>query len=349
MNPVRIWRLLYKDLALGPRKPAFLYAVVLPVALTLILQVAFGTLFEPQPRMGVVDAGESEITAELAAMEGIQFTRLDNPEELKTRVEQHDLDAGLILKAGFDEAVRAGERPELELFVSGESLASDRIILGVTTIDLIRAVEGAAALVAVEVVTLGEEGLPLSLRLIPLIMFYALVMAGVFVPASSLVEEKENSTLQALLVSPVTTGEILAAKWWLGLLLSSIMALVTLFLNRALGPHPWQVLAVVVLAAALTAMLGLLVGVVSRTSTILFTIVKSAGVILFAPVVFYLFPDWPQWIAQIFPLYWIIEPIWQVSVMGGTLDQVWFELTIASGITLALVPLVVILGRRMPV
>lgn len=349
MNPVRIWRLLYKDLALGPRKPAFLYAVVLPVALTLILQVAFGTLFEPKPRMGVVDAGDSEITEELAIMEGIEFTRLDSPEELKTRVEQHDLDAGLILEEGFDRAVRSGARPDLELFISGESLASDRLILGVTTLDLIRSVEGSPALVAVDIVTLGEEGLPLSLRLVPLIMFYALAMAGVFVPASSLVEEKENSTLQALLVSPVTTGETLAAKWWLGLLLSSVMALVTLFLNRALGPHPWQVLAVVILAAALTAMLGLLVGVISRNSTMLFSIVKGSGIILFAPVVFYLFPDWPQWIARIFPLYWIIEPIWQVSVMGGTLDQVWFEMSIAIGITLALVPLVWVLGRRMPV
>jgi flagellar biogenesis protein FliO len=48
-----------------------------------------------------------------------------------------------------------------------------------------------------------------------------------------------------------------------------------------------------------------------------------------------------------FPLYWIIEPIWQVSVMGESISTVWVELTVAIGITLALVPLTIWLARRM--
>lgn len=63
--------------------------------------------------------------------------------------------------------------------------------------------EGIETPVKVENVHFGEKGLPLSLRLLPLIVCYTLVIAGVWVPTSSLVEEKENSTLVAMLVTPV--------------------------------------------------------------------------------------------------------------------------------------------------
>lgn len=111
MNPVLVWRMLRKDLALGPRSPIFLWAVAMPFALTLILQVAFGSLFDPEPRLGIVDQGDSEITAELTAMEGITVTVLDDPAALRTQVEANDLDAGIVLPTGFDDAVRAGRSP----------------------------------------------------------------------------------------------------------------------------------------------------------------------------------------------------------------------------------------------
>lgn len=347
MSLDRIWRLLRKEFSLGPRNPIFLFAIIVPFGLTLIFQMAFGALFDPKPRMGIVDDGNSEVTAHFEDMEGIELLLLDDARELKTRVESDDLDAGLVLSADFDEAVRSGEKPLLELYIGGESFASNRIILSVMAVDFIRDVEGSEAPVDVEVVKFGEEGLPISLRLVPIIVFYALVMAGVFLPGSSIVEEKEKGTLTALLVTPVRAKEVLAAKWILGVILSSLMALVTLFLNRAFGPRPLEVLAVILLAAVLNAMIGLLVGVLSKNTTALFATIKGAGIFLFAPVIFYIFPEWPQWIAMIFPLYWIIEPIWQVSIMGNPLSDVWFELTIAAAITVALIPLVVLLSRRM--
>ena len=68
-------------------------------------------------------------------MEGIQLTVLDDVEDLKRQVESNDLDAGLVLPAGFDDEVRSGARPPLEFYIGGESLASNRVILAVTTLD----------------------------------------------------------------------------------------------------------------------------------------------------------------------------------------------------------------------
>ena len=347
MNLRLVWRMLRKDLALGPRSPIFLWAVVMPFALTLILQVAFGSLFDPEPRLGIVDRGDSQITAELTAMAGLSVTVLDDPGTLREQVEANDLDAGIVLPEGFDDSVRAGEKPDLEFWIGGESLAANRIILSVTTIDLVRELEADDAPVAVEVVSFGDEGLPIATRLIPVIVFFALVMAGIFLPGSSLVEEKEQGTLAALLVTPVRTNEVLLAKWLLGVLLASVMAVVTLALNRAVAGNWYAVVLVVLVAAALATVIGLLVGVGAKDSAVMFGIVKGMGLFLFAPALFYIFPDWPQWIALLFPLYWIIEPIWQVSVMGEALSSVALELSVAVAITAGLGVLAALLARRM--
>lgn len=347
MSLARIWRILRKELALGPRSPFFSYTLILPVAMTLIFQVAFGSLFEPKPRMGIVDDGSSAITAAIEQMDGIELTIFEDAADLTAAVEANDVDAGLVLPAGFDGAVAAGERPDLTFYISGESYASNRIILSVTTIDLIRDIEGAEAPVTVDVVSYGDEGLPTNVRLIPVVVFYALVMAGVFVPGSSLVEEKEHGTLVAMLVTPARSGEILAAKWALGVLLATVMSVFTLALNGALGARPFEVLLVIVIAALMTSTIGLLIGVVAKDSTVFFGLVKGLGIFLFAPVAFYLFPDWPQWIAMLFPLYWIIEPIWQVSVMGASVTSVWAELAVALAITAAVGVAVAVLSRTM--
>ncbi len=347
MSFAHVWTVLRKDFAIGPRSPFFLYTIILPVALTLILQVTFGSLFAPHPRMGIVDEGSSAITAAIRATEGIDVTMLGDAEELKRLVEGNDLDAGLILPVGFDKALRGGEQPLLQFFVGGQSHAANRIVLSVTALDAVRGVEGGPTPVDVRIVTFGDKGLPMSIRLVPVIVFYALVMAGVFLPGSSLVEEKETGTLAAMLVTPLRMREILLAKWTFGVVLATVMSVATLLLNGALGSRPIEVFLVVLMAAGLSAMIGLLVGVVSKDSTMLFGLIKGAGIVLFAPVLFYLFPAWPQWIAKLFPLYWVIEPIWRVSIMGESITTVWFEMGVALAITVALVPVTLTLARRM--
>ncbi len=347
MNLKRIFHILGKDFSVGPRKPFFIWALVMPFALTLLFQFAFGSLFEPKPRLGLVDLGNSVLITQAEALEGFEVVIFTDPEELLEQVENHDFDAGLILPDGFDEAVKKGEKPLLQFYISGESLASNRIIIAVTAVDMVRGLEGAEPPVEVNTVYLGEPGLPISIRLVPLIVFYALVMAGIWVPSASMVEEKENGTLTAMIVTAAKASEILVAKWLLGFLFAFFLAVATLLLNSAFGQRPLEVIAVIALAAALTAEIGLIIGIVSKTATMLFTLIKSLGIFLFVPVIFYIFPDWPQWIAKFFPLYWIIKPIWEVSIMGQQLSTVWFEMLIALAITISLVPVVVLLKKKL--
>ena len=72
MNLRIAWQVLKKDLRLGPRSPILLWAIVFPLVGTFVIQIVFGSLFAPQPRLGIVDEGGSEVAVEMASVEGIE-------------------------------------------------------------------------------------------------------------------------------------------------------------------------------------------------------------------------------------------------------------------------------------
>jgi ABC-2 type transport system permease protein len=344
----RTIRILLKDLRLGPRSPIFLWALIYPAVITLVVQVVFGNLFASRPRMAVVDPGRSEVALRLTRLKDIDATVLESVPELKQRVEGNDFDAGLVLKAGFDDAVRSGHKPLLEFYVGGQSLASDRIILAVTTLDIVRRVEGKAPPVDVEVMVLGDgQVLSLPIRLLPMMVVFALLIAGMFVTAFSLVDEREKKTLDAVLVTPVRLSEILAAKAGLGLILAVLMAYVTLLLNGAQAASTGALFLALIVAGLMSVEFGLIYATVAKDSKTLFTLMKTLNIFLLAPVVFYIFPDWPRWIAKIFPTYWLINPIFEIAIQNANLADVGGDLSIASGICVILIIPVLALKRRM--
>ena len=350
MNGVRVWNVLRKDLRLGPRSPLFLYAFVVPVVLTVLIRGVFGNLFEPTPRLGIVDEGQSSIVRAVRDIEGIEVDFPESVDRLKALVEANDLDAGLVLQRGFDVALRAGDRPQFQFFVGGESLEANRIILGVTAVDLIRGVAGAPAPVEVVVTNVGEsDAIPIVNRLLPLLILYAVWIGGGMVPAASLVEEKERRTLQALLVTPVQMADVLVGKGVLGVVLALAAGVITLAINNAFGAQPAALLLTLALAALMSASIGLLFGSWARDTNMLFTAAKASGVLLFAPVVFFIWPNLPQWIAKVFPTYYFLAPLFEIAVRGASLADVWPELGIGLALCAVLFMAVFAMGRRLEV
>jgi ABC-2 type transport system permease protein len=345
MNAARVRHLLGNDLQLGPRSPLVLWALVLPVALTLLLRGVFGGLFAAEPRLGIVDLGRSELVAQAQDLEGIAVTVLDDPDALRRALETNDLDAGLVLPAGFDDAIRAGERPPLQLAVAGESLASNRILLAVTALDLVRGLEGRASPVEVEIVTIGEAGVALDLRLLPLVVMMAVAIAGGMIPAAGLVEEKEKGTLQAVLVTPTTIGEVFAAKALFGWLLAVAAGVATLAMNGVLDVAPAATTLAIALGAGMMAQLGLMLGAWAPDTNTLFAAWKGGAMLLIYPVIFFVWPDLPTWPARLGPTFYFLRPVYAISVEGASLADVWVDLAVAAGIVAALVPLTARIGR----
>lgn len=343
----RTQQVLAKDIRLGPRSPLLVWALAVPLVMTLLVQGVFGSLLDQQPRLGILDAAGSAVAAALATVDGIEVSSVSDEADLLALLERHDLDAGLILPAGFDAEVRAGARPQLQLYVAGDSLASDRLVVAVTTTDLVREVAGQPPPVDVTVTALGEAQLDFALRSLPLLVMFAVAIAGAMVPAMSLVEEKEKRTLDALLITPVEVVDVLAAKGLLGVILASVAGLVTLALNDAFGADPWALAATIVVAAVMMAEVGLLLGSWAPDTNMLFTAWKSGGIVLFLPTVFYLFPDLPQWIARLSPTYYFIDPLFRVAIEGASFADVAPTLGVGLAIIVVLAPVVLVVGRWM--
>lgn len=337
MNPRIVRTLLLRDLRLGPRSPLVLWSLILPLFLTVMVRGVFGSLFDTQPRLGIADLGASSLTTQAQELDGIDVSIFPNEEALRDAVADNAVDAGIVLPDGFDEAVRAGDRPRLEFLVAGESLAANRILVAVATLDLVRGVAGQEPPATVDIVTLGEAGLSLDARMVPLLVIMAVAIGGVMAAAAGLVQEKERGTITALLVTPVSATDVLVAKGLLGVVLATLTGLVTLALNGGFGGSPAMLVLAVLIGAVMMAEVGLLLGSWAKNQNTLFTAWKSGAIFLLLPVFFYLWPGLPQWIPKLSPTYYFLQPIFELAVEGGSAGSVWLELVVAVAICGALV------------
>ena len=347
MNFGRVVTLLRKDLTLGPRSPFFLLALVLPLVITTLIQLVFGQLFSPTPRLGIADLGRSHIAQAAADYPGIQVERVGSADALWAKVENGDLDMGWVLPASFDDDLREGRKPALEVRIGGDSLASHRIFLAVAMADLVREAAGAPVPLTVDVVPIGEGApLPLETRLLPIMVLITVMLAGIFVTAFSLVDEKVKGTFTAMLVTPMRVSEILLGKGIMGFFLAAVCGLMTLALNGVIGNAPLALLVVLCVAALMMAEIGLVLGSLVQNTNLLFTVWKGGAWVLMLPVVPYLWDSFPGWLARLSPTFYFVAPSWRIAIEGASLADVGMELLIGLGICLLFVPLVSWAGRR---
>jgi ABC-2 type transport system permease protein len=346
MKLSRFLQLVRKELVHGSR--GFLViAVVTPVVISLLFSLVFGTLFAGLPRLGIADEGASRLVAAAQALPSLRVVRYANASSLRLAVERGAVDLGMVLPAGFDAAVAAGETPSVPAWVWGESLAKDRLVLAAAVASLVRGMAGGGSPVTVDLVTVGEGSfVPWSERLLPMVVLLAVFIGGIFLPAASLIEEKERRTLAALLVTPATAGEVIASKGLVAGVVCFAMGMVVLAMNRAFGAAPGLLAAIVALGTVQAVTLGLLLGVLLKDLTTLFAFSKSGGILIFAPTIVYLFPAIPAWIGRIFPTYYLLQPVIDISQKGAGWSDVRFDTIILAGIDAAMIALLSVVVWR---
>ncbi len=347
MNLRRVVVLLGKEFVRGPRNFIFIMALLVPIVLTLVLSLLFGTWFSDRAKLGIVDEGRSELPILASEIDSLIVKEYESSGELRDAVSAGEVDVGVVLPSDFDNKIASQESTELTAYIWGESLLKYRAVLGTTLVALIRDIAGQEPPVEIITTTLGKvQSLPWEDRLLPLLVMLSLLIGGLMVPATSMVEEKQNRTLTALTVTPTTLGELLMAKGSLAVLVSVLMGVVTLVLNRAWGEEPLLLFVALVLGAIMAASIGLLLGVLVKDINTLFATMKSMGILLYAPALINMFPEIPQWIGRIFPTYYIIQPVIEIVQKGASWRDVLPEFIILVALIIVLFGLVGFVGRR---
>jgi len=347
MSLKRVGILLGKEFFHGQRSFILVWAVAAPLLMSLVISLVFGTFFSEKPRLGIMDEGDSQLVVLSQQLDSVVTKEYRTVSALKQAAENGAVDMGVVLDAGFDDAVLQGETTEITAYVWGESLAKNRTILSVTLADLIRELAGQEVPVQIETVALGDEvSIPWSDRLLPFIVLIAVLMGGVFLPATSIITEKQNRTLHAVAVTPTTLADVFVAKAVLGVFLSLCMGILMLVINQAFGAQPLLLVLVLVLGAIMAAEIGLVLAAVLNNTSSLFAVMKFFGIFFYAPVIFYLFPQIPQWIGKIFPTYYIVQPIIDISQRGGAWPEIATNVLILIGLDIVLAGVVALLAGR---
>jgi ABC-2 type transport system permease protein len=331
--------------SLDPRNPYIIFTILGPLLFAGIFQLVFG-IWQTRPKVAVYEGGDGAIVAELEGTQAVELLVADSADEVVVLVEDKKADVGVAFSEDVKARIAAGERTPVDLFVNGESLAKDRAIALAELTGAVRTLSPGVPQVNFEVVSLGEEkALSLMDIFLPFMAIYVILLGGLMLTASFIVNEKEKRTFAALLVTPVTLPEILIAFGAVGVIVSLIMGVILMLLTVGFA-QPLLVLTVFLLGSFLGVEWGLLLGMLSKDQTILVAYIKAFGIFLIAPALFIIFPSWPQWIARIFPTYYIANPIFRISIYEeGWSELGWQVLMLAGFAVLFAVPLLAFASR----
>lgn len=347
LSPRRIGVLLLKDIRQGSKNFLAVYALVAPIVLTLLVNLVFGDLFAQTPRLGLVDPGNSQVTALLQATEHFQTTLYPDEATLREAVRRGVEELGLILPTGLDETMSDGGVVRVHALRWGEATVQNLLALESGLNRAFITVAGIPQPVRVETVALGSgNDISWSERMMPLILIMSVTIGGLFIAASTLIEEKAARTLNAITTTVATLWDVYAAKLVLGVLVGVAVGLVTLAINRTLGGEPALLVGVIGLGALAASVLGILLGAVSRDMETFMAIVKGLGILLYAPGFLELIPQAPDWIAKLFPTYYIMNPILQITQQGAGLGDILSDLSILAAMVGALLIVLAVLVER---
>jgi ABC-2 type transport system permease protein len=347
MNIRRIGTLTKNEVLHGSKGIILVMSVVMPILLALFFNLAFGNIFTDRAKLGIYDGGSSQLSVRLESADSLSLKTYQNEPDLKKATADGSIDMGIVLPDNFDATLSTGT-VRLKAYVWGESLAKNRAIIPAVLADAVHEIAGANLPVNIETVALGDESsVPWSDRLLPLTVLMAIFYGGMMLPASSLIKEKQRRTLEALNVTPATVTDIFTAKGIIGAVLATIMGVLTLAISTSFGSAPALLVMVLGLGAVLAAEIGLLVGAYVRDMNTLFAFWKFGGILLFGPAIVYMFPQIPSWIGYIFPTFYVIKPVVDISVSGLGFGAASLYIAILIGIVIVMALVVMSIVRRL--
>jgi ABC-2 type transport system permease protein len=347
MNIRRIGTLVKNEVLHGSKDAVLVIAIAMPILLALFVNLAFGNIFTDRAKLGIYDAANSPLTAQLSSVDSISLKTYEDEADLKAAAASGSIDIGVVLPDNFD-AILASGTVKLKAYVWGESLAKNRTIIPVVLADNLHEITGATLPVNIETVALGDESsVPWSDRLLPLTVLMAVFYGGMMIPASSLIKEKQRRTLEALNVTPASVTDIFTAKGIVGAILATIMGVLTLAISTSFGASALLLVIVLGLGAIMAGEIGLLAGAYIRDMNTLFALWKFGGILLFGPAVIFMFPQIPSWIGYIFPTYYVVRPVVDISVSGLGFGPVALYVFILIAIVIVMAVVVLSIVRRL--
>ena len=335
------------------------FIFVFPLLLVLVLGLSFGGGFSPRIGVVAVDAGPlgEELVARLGGADvGWTIERFDDPAGLRDEVRGGRLDAGLVIPAGYDDRLRAGEAVSVEYVAPAQDVAiglrtvveaavadqaslarAARFVAAEAGLPMREAFEVASdardamAPIEVEVSSLGESFLPESLAgfglgaqsQLVLFMFVTSMSA-----ASQLIASRQLGVSRRMVSTPTSIATILAGealgRFGIAMLQGLFIVAATAIGFGVEWGDPMGAAAIMVAFAAVGAGAAMLVGAVAGNPE------QASGIGVFAGLGIAaiggamappeIFPPIMDTISHLTPHRWAIDGLRELAVGGGVVD-----------------------------
>jgi ABC-2 type transport system permease protein len=255
------WTIASIDIVDALRNKVVVSMIIMLSILLLVPKMLPLILEQPQTTLPVYDMGNSSLVADLRNNPGISVQRLRSEQELQTALCSAIYPLiGLRIPADFDQLLAMGKQVEFQGYVCWnkrhqvselqpklEGILSQSLGLPVTI-----HIEG-------NIVYPPSKGV-LFFSLATINSVLMILMMGVFLVPSLLFEEKEAKTMQALLVSPASIGQVVIGKALAGSFYILVTAVMIFVISWADVVHWDMVMLFVIGGGVFSVAVGLVLG-----------------------------------------------------------------------------------------
>jgi ABC-2 type transport system permease protein len=351
-----IWMIARKDLVDAVKNQLLFLSLLMPIFLWLLFRLVFSGMGDMGTmKITVHDEANSRLVNALRTMPGVTISELETEQQVIDLVKKQAY-SGLVIPAGFDEAVTAGQNPPLTVYINSRS-GGGGIQAFQTMIDQqLWKLAGHDSLPAqIKIVdTAGEKpglfssGIDMGHVMAVTMLVLSIVGVGVFVVPSLLVEEKEKQTLKFLLVSPAGPVEVVAGKALVGLAACLVIVGLMMILNKGWSGN-WPVtLLALILGSLFSILLGLAMGGFFKTIAQVNTWSSVLLIVLLLPtwVAVMPLPDPFGLLVRLVPSYYLVDLLNQSMSGNATFSSVWSSLTVLAVCTVVAFSMVVWTVKR---
>jgi ABC-2 type transport system permease protein len=304
-----------KDVLAAGRDGRMLVALLMPLGLGVLYNVITPDVKKPTVTVAVASAGETQLPALLQQAGGSTVTvKLQSAADVaavRSLVNNQKADVGLVVPAGFDSAVSAGEAPALTLVRPGGTAGFGASYVTASLDAVLRQMAGQHPPATVEVQTtspaagdLGSLVAKLGVRryLVLGTLLMLVAMIAFYVLPVLLTEEYEKKTAEALLLI-ASQADIVVGKALVGFAYVAVSVPIFLLVTRMSLSSPLLFMAAILSLTAALVAFGLLIGGLARTVAQLNTWSSFPLLVLIMPAFLGLIglPAWAQFLLDATP------------------------------------------------
>jgi len=368
----RIWQLAFKEFIHFSRDRLMTPFILLGPLLQLVLMAWATSRDVEHLSLAVFDQDRSQISRALVTAVTnagtLDVTAYpDSLEETQRLIEGGKAIVALLIPAGFAAELEAANSvPQLQVIIDGSNMIASRTVR--------RAIEGAVAewgqKLAFQWGGAGEAGTPIDLRMmarfneeleyglyaVPAELGFVVYMVTLLVAAIGIARERELGTLEQLLVTPVTSLELIIGKAIPAMVIACVDFILLLPLtvwgfNVPLRGSVWLLLSLTLLFITVELGWGIMISAIARDQqqALLFVFLLAMTEMVFSGYMVSVenMPPLLRAASNLFPIKHYLIIVRHIMVKGVALQHIWVEAAalIVLGIG-SLTATFLILGRR---